>query len=360
MRGRVIGVLAALVLLGGVAFALLRPESGPGLAEVRILIGSEKAEFFNDPEVAAEFRAKGFEVKSQTIGSWSMANAKLDGYGMVFPASRGPAEEVAKKRGITTEPVRPFYSPLVVIARPNVAALLVDKGYATHKDNQAWKLDMAKYLEAVGNDVRWDKIKEPQVIPELAGDLYVTSTDPATSSSGALYLAAAAYVKNGNRVVSDAAGVQAVAPLLRKLTAKQGDQKTSSDGPFKDFLSGVGNPLVLTYESQVASLVAHGTTVKDLVVLYPDTTVSSDHTAVALTPDGQKIAELLRDDPKLINLAALHGFRPQADPGAFARALKEPNPTTAFVPGLSEAGIVQAQPPTVEVLAQLVDAAKGK
>ncbi|MFI5527917.1 hypothetical protein ACIA8O_05105 [Kitasatospora sp. NPDC051853] len=357
---RVIGVLAALVLLGGVAYAVLRPESGPGLTEVRILIGSEKAEFFNDPEVAAEFRAKGFEVKSQTIGSWSMANANLDGYGMVFPASRGPAEEVAKKRGITTEPVRPFYSPLVVIAHEKVAALLRDRGYAGRKEGGPWKLDMAKYLTAVGSDTRWDQLDEPKSIPELAGDVFVTSTDPATSSSGALYLAAAAYVKNGNRVVSDQAGEQSVAPLLRKLTAKQGDQKTSSDGPFKDFQSGVGNPLVLAYESQVASLVAHGTTVKDLVVLYPDTTVSSDHTALGLTPEGRKIAELLRDDPKLIGLAALHGFRPQADPGAFSRALKEPNPTTVFVPGLAEAGIVQAQPPTVEVLARLVDIAKGK
>ncbi|MFJ8042716.1 hypothetical protein ACIRBX_19720 [Kitasatospora sp. NPDC096147] len=356
---RVIGVLAALVLLGGVAYAVLRPEGGPKLTEVRILIGSEKAEFFNDPAVAEEFRAKGFDVRSQTIGSWSMASTNLDGYGMVFPASRGPAEEVAQKRGISTEPVRPFYSPLVMIANERTAQVLLENQLATRKDGRVWTLDMRGYLNAVKADRRWTDLKGVDGSPELRGDLIATSTDPATSSSGALYLAAAAYLENGDRVVADSAGQQKVGPLLNKLTAKQGDQKTSSDGPFKDFLSGVGRPLVLVYESQVAAMAIQGTTVKDLVVLYPDTTVSSDHTALGLTSDGWKIAELLRDDPKLTALAATHGFRPQARPEAFVNAFKEQG-TAQFAKSLTEAGIVQAQPPTVQVLNELVTAAKAK
>lgn len=46
-----------------------------------------------------------------------------------------------------------------------------------------------------------------------------------------------------------------------------------------------GNPLVVVYESQVASLPAEGQQPDDLVVLHPDTTVNSDHTVVPLTDD---------------------------------------------------------------------------
>ncbi|MDH6127142.1 hypothetical protein P3T39_004116 [Kitasatospora sp. GP82] len=187
------GVLAA-VLLVGVAFAICyHPDR---TVTVRALIGSEKAEFFNDPAVTAELDKRGFKVVPDTTGSWSMTSTNLDGYGLAFPASLPPAEEIRKQHNISTEPVRPFYSPLVVVAH---------------------------------------------------------------------------------------------APVAR------------------------------------------GRSTGDLVVLYPDTTVSSDHTAIGLTPDGDRLAQLLRDDEKLRSLEARFGFRPQADPGAFTAALDGRPSTAVFV-----------------------------
>jgi hypothetical protein len=357
---RVISVLVAVGLLCGVGYAVARTVQEPADAKpVRVLIGSEKAGFFNDPEVAAEFRANGLDVRQQTIGSWSMASADLKDVDLAFPSSRGPGDEIAKAKGITTEPVRPFYSPLVVIAHNSVAQVLKDNGLAEQSGAAPWKLRMKPYLDAVRNNTKWSGLKGAAGHAELTGEIYLTTTDPRTSSSGALHLAAVSYLANGDRVVADDAGVAEVGPLLRKLTEKQGDQKTSTDGPFNDFQSGVGNPLVLVYESQVASLKAQGISTGDLVVLYPDTTVSSDHTAVGLTPEGRKVAELLRDNPKLRALEARHGFRPQADQAAFSKAL-EGHPGPDFAADLSAAGIRQAPVTAVPVLGKLVDAAKGK
>ena len=65
----------------------------------------------------------------------------------------------------------------------------------------------------------------------------------ASSNSGALYLAMTSFVAEQQRVVADQAGIGRTAPLLRKLIAPQGAQQTSTDAPFRDFISGVGKYL---------------------------------------------------------------------------------------------------------------------
>ncbi|MFJ9521513.1 hypothetical protein ACIRPK_25060 [Kitasatospora sp. NPDC101801] len=357
---RVISVLVAVVLLCGVGYVVVRNLDDPAEPkQVRVLIGSEKAGFFNDPEVIAEFRANGLDVRPQTIGSWSMVTADLKDVDLAFPSSRGPAEKIAADHGISTELVRPFYSPLVVIAHRKVAEVLAKNGLAEQTGEAPWKLRMDKYLAAFKRGAKWSEFQGAAGNAELTGEMYLTTTDPRTSSSGALFLAAASYLENHEQVVADDAGVSAVGALLKRLTEKQGEQKTSSDGPFSDFRSGVGNALVLVYESQVAALTAHGTSTDDLVVLYPDTTVSSDHTAVGLTPDGRRVADLLKDSPKLRALEAGHGFRPTADQAAFGKAL-EGHPGPAFAQELAAAGVKQAPVATFPVLAKLVETAKGK
>lgn len=176
--------------------------------------------------------------------------------------------------------------------------------------------------------------------------MFITSTDPVASNSGALYLAAASYVADGGRVAADKAAVARTAPLLKKLISVQGAQQTSSDAPFRDFVSGVGNPLVLVYESQVASLLIQHQEVGDLVVLYPDTTVSSDHTLVPLTEDGRALGELLGSDRRLRELAVRHGFRPQGAAAEFTAA------TAGHTAYLNQklTGVRQAPVPTSEVL----------
>ncbi|WP_406061687.1 hypothetical protein OG462_27770 [Streptomyces sp. NBC_01077] len=354
---RILGIVLAVLLLGGVAAVLVTggdKDTGTATKTVRGVIGSEKAEFFTDPQVVKALAAKGFTVGTETSGSWDMEELPLEGYDFAFPSSKAPADELrakaAKKTRATTAPLRPFYSPLVVVAHSAAARVLSGNGLATlGPRGTSGTLKMDAYLAAARADRTWQQLKGAAGHAELSGTLFITSTDPVASNSGALYLAAASYVADGGRVAGDKAAVTRTAPLLRKLVQVQGAQQSGSDAPFRDFISGVGNPLVLVYESQVAAQLLAGRPMGDLVVLYPDTTVNSDHTLVPLTENGRALGELLSTDPELRKLAVRHGFRPQGAASEFTTA------TQSHTEYLNQTltGVRQAPVPTSKVLHEM-------
>ncbi|GGK66204.1 substrate-binding domain-containing protein [Streptomyces flaveus] len=355
---RIVAVVLAVFLIGGVAAAVVAgregQDKGTATKTVRAVIGSEKAEFFADPDVVKALAAKGYTVETETSGSWAMEGLDLKGYDFAFPGSQAPAAELAKKYGVRQPLPRPFYSPLVVVAHRNAAEVLAANGLATvNKGNGTLK--MGAYLDAAHANRTWQQLKGADKYGELTGTLFVSTTDPTSSNSGALYLAAASYVAAGGRVAADTSAVDETAPLMRKLISVQGAQQTSSDATFRDFISGVGNPLVLVYESQVASLLMRGQSVDDLIVLYPDTTANSDHTVVPLTEEGRALGELLSTDKELRKLAVRHGFRPQDASAEFTAA------TAAHTTYLNQklTGVRQAPVPASKVLHEMARQARG-
>ncbi|MER5962963.1 hypothetical protein [Streptomyces sp. NPDC002057] len=352
---RILGIVLAVLLLGGVAAVLVTggdKDTGTATKTVRGVIGSEKAEFFADPHVVKALAAKGLTVRTETSGSWDMDELPLDGYDFAFPSSKGPADELRAKAGgrAASAPLRPFYSPLVVVAHSTAARVLAGNGLVTlGARGTSGTLRMDAYLAAARADRTWQQLKGAAGHAELSGTLFITSTDPVASNSGALYLAAASYVADGGRVAGDRAAISRTAPLLRKLVQVQGAQQSGSDAPFRDFVSGVGNPLVLVYESQVAAQLLAGRPMGDLVVLYPDTTVNSDHTLVPLTENGRTLGELLATDPGLRKLAVRHGFRPQGAASEFDAAT---DPHTEYL-NQTLTGVRQAPVPTSEVLHEM-------
>ncbi|MFE1345234.1 hypothetical protein [Streptomyces sp. NPDC058757] len=359
---RILGIVLAVLLLGGVAAVLVTggdKDKGTATKTVRGVIGSEKSEFFTDPDVVKALQAKGLTVETETSGSWDMERLPLEGYDFAFPSSKGPADELRAKAAdkAASAPLRPFYSPLVVVAHSNAARVLAGNGLATlGARGTSGILRMDAYLAAVRADRSWQQLKGAANHAELSGTLFITSTDPVASNSGALYLAAASYVADGGRVADGKEAVTRTAPLLRKLTRVQGAQQTGSDAPFRDFVSGVGNPLVLVYESQVASQLLAGRPMGDLVVLYPDTTVNSDHTLVPLTAGGKELGRLLSEDPELRRLAVRHGFRPQGAAPEFTEA------THAYGEYLNQTltGVRQAPVPTGAVLRDMARRARDQ
>jgi hypothetical protein len=356
-----VGIVLAVLLIGGVAYAVVAgregQDQGTATKTVQGVIGSEKAEFFADPSVVEALATHGFTVRTETSGSWAMDEQALRGKDFAFPSSKAPADALRPDPAVTGGPIRPFYSPLVVVAHSAAARVLADNGLATLTGASTGTLRMDPYLKAAADDRTWQQLKGSAEHAELSGTVFITSTDPVTSNSGALYLAAASYVAEGGKVVADDAGIKRTTPLLRKLIRVQGAQQTSSDAPFRDFISGVGNPLVLVYESQVASLLLQQQQdVGDLVVLYPDTTVSSDHTLVPLTEEGRAVGELLRTDPRLRQLAVRHGFRPQGAAAEFTAA------TADRTDHLNQklTGVRQAPVPTAAVLTTMAGLARSQ
>ncbi|WP_419667316.1 hypothetical protein OHU07_25670 [Streptomyces phaeochromogenes] len=356
---RIVAIVLAVFLIGGVAAAVVagREEQDKSTATKTVLgvIGSEKAEFFADPDVVKALAAKGYTLKTETSGSWAMEGLDLKGYDFAFPSSQAPADELAAKYDVRQPLPRPFYSPLVVVAHRSAAGVLADNGLATLPAKGNGTFRMAAYLKAAGADRTWQQLKGAERHGELSGTLFISTTDPTSSNSGALYLAAASYVADGGRVADGTAAVNRTAPLMRKLISVQGAQQTSSDAAFRDFISGVGNPLVLVYESQVASLLAQGQEVGDLTVLYPDTTANSDHTVVPLTDEGRALGELLGTDKELRKLAVRHGFRPQGTSAEFTAA------TAAHTTYLNQklTGVRQSPVPASKVLHEMARRARG-
>ena len=359
---RIIGIVLAVLLIGGVAAAVVagrEPDKNAGKSAatktVRGVIGSEKAEFFADPDVVKALATKGFTVKTETSGSWAMEEMDLTGDDFAFPSSTAPAGGLEKKYQVRGGPLRPFYSPLVVVTHRSTAQVLAANGLATLDGPSRGTLRMGPYLDARGQGPHL-AAAQGRLDPCRAGRcVSITSTDPETSNSGALYLAAASYVANGEQGRHGRRRPRPHAPLLQKLTAVQGAQQTSSDGPFRDFISGVGQPLVLVYESQVASLLLQHQDVGDMVVLYPDTTVNSDHTVVPLTENGRKLGELLATD-KAAACARDTARLPSA--GRHGRVRRGDSPVRALSQPDAGRGH-QASVPTTEILHKMARQARS-
>ncbi len=354
---RLVGVCVALVLVLGVGVVVLQTccHSAPDPVKLTVLkglVGSEKDDFFRDGAVRKALAAKGLSVEATSAGSLEMPD-QAAGNDFAFPASSVIAGGL---KSLNPVPVRPFFSPLVIVAHKPTVDLLAQNGLAVQKDG-VWTFKMAAYLAALNARTTWQSLPGAADHPALTGLLYVTTTDPKSSSSGALHLAVMSYLANGGLVV-DQAGVDRVRPVLRHLTEIQGAQLPSSEGPFLNFASGVGNPLVWVYESQVAQEAQAGTLPDDTVLLYPDTTFLSDHTVVELTKQAAPLALALRDDPVLQGLEAKLGFRPSGDPAAFGKAMASTK-TKGFAPDLTQAGVAQVAIPAPDRMSQLVAAAKG-
>ncbi|MER7753944.1 hypothetical protein [Kitasatospora sp. NPDC097643] len=355
---RALVILMALVLAGGVTYALFpEGDDDKDVVEVSGLIGSEKRDFFQDPQVVAELAKQGLKVNVESVGSWLMdGETKRD---FAFPASQPPADKLRDAWGIKEVPVQPFYSPLVILAHRPVADVLRQNNLATLDESTGlWTFRMDAYVAALKAGSTWPDLTGAKDHAELKGPVFLTTTDPETSSSGALHIALLSYLLNNRQVVFDQTGIDNTKKVLYTATALQGGQQSSSDEPFKRFLAGVGNPLVLAYESQAAALVLKGEPTGDMVVLYPDTTIYTDHTIVSRTDNGRKLAAQLRDNPELRRLEARYGFRPQDDPDAFAALVKGKTP--AFAPNLTAAKVNQPPIPVPDVLTRLIKAAKGK
>jgi hypothetical protein len=358
-RQQLVGILVAVALVAAVAVIVVAKTcctgtSMPPQTTVTGLIGSEKSDFFASPDVQRAFNERGLTVNVQHAGSWQMGQQLAGGsYDFAFPASSLAADSISTT--ITTTPVRPFYSPLVVLTTPDVAKFMQENGLATQK-GKVWVLNTKAYWADIAAGKRWEDLPEGTRPGSVSGQIYMATTDPRTSSSASLYLALMSYLANGGNVVASQADIDKVGPQLQNLMQAQGAMLSSSDQLFHDFAAGAQHPLSWTYESEVAEQALAGHLAGDATVIYPDYDIQSDHTIVELTPNAARVAAALGTDPTLTKLEAQFGFRPEADPGLLAQDLKQKN-DEQFPDDLSAVGIVQPPKPTSDTLQKLVSRA---
>ncbi|MFI2558908.1 three-helix bundle dimerization domain-containing protein [Nocardia farcinica] len=294
--------------------------SGPALTVVRGAVGSEKASFFEDQRVIDALARHGLRAEIEPAGSRQIADMDLSGYSFAFPSSATAAERIQRARGVATK-YTPFSSPMAIATFAPLADLLTGAGVL--RPGPVPTVDMARYLELVQRNTEWTHLPGNTVYP-VRKNILVSTTDPRTSNSAAMFLAIAAFVANDNAVVQGSDAEQRVLPQLTRLFTGQGYAENSSAGPFQEYLTaGMGPaPLVLIYEAQYVEALAQGRIQPGMVLAYPSPTVLSTHTVVPFDEPGDRLGRLLTTDPELQRLAAEHGFRTR-DAAQFAAVAAE-------------------------------------
>ncbi|MEV5648910.1 hypothetical protein AB0L57_11730 [Nocardia sp. NPDC052254] len=328
-RPRLIAALAAAVvvviaLVVGVGFGGDdKPAAPPATAMItaRGVVGSEKMAFFTDPRVVDVFARNGIRLQVDPAGSRQIATSvDLSGDDFAFPSSTLAAERIQRQRSTTTR-YTPFSSPMAIASFGPIVDALTRAGVV--RPGATPTFDMHRYLDLAQQGQQWDRLDGNTGYP-VRKSVLLSTTDPRTSNSAAMYLAAAAYVANDDSIVQGPVAENFVLSKVSRLFTKQGYTDNSSEGPFTEYLTaGMGpTPMVWGYESQYVEAAVAGKLPANSVLLYPSPTVLSRHTLVPLNATGDRIGQLLSTDPGLQRLAAEHGFR-TADPAQFAKVTAE-------------------------------------
>ncbi|MEC3914854.1 three-helix bundle dimerization domain-containing protein [Nocardia sp. CDC160] len=353
---RALGAVAAgvaVVLAAGTVLAVRHSDSpsvtsaATALTTVRGVVGSEKAAFFDDPRVAEVLAKHGLKVEVEPAGSRQIATSvDLGRFDFAFPSSSAAAERIQRQRGVSGKYV-PFSSPMAIATFKPIADLLGQSGIV--QTGATTTFDIEKYLQLAEKGVQWNQLDGNSTYP-VSKNVLVSTTDPRTSNSAAMYLAVTAYVANDNTIVRGTKAEDYAVSRVSRLFTRQGFTESSSDGPFKDYLAnGMGTvPMAWIYEAQYVDAAAHDQLKPDMVLMYPTPTVMSQHTVVPLTDKGDQIGKLLTTDPDLQRLAADHGFRP-TDVTLFTKV------TTAHQIPVDANLINQITPPDYDTLEHLLD-----
>ncbi|QGU01915.1 hypothetical protein CKALI_05205 [Corynebacterium kalinowskii] len=351
----VLSILLAVVLIGLIVAAVIIGRGGGkqvistgGTTTVRVVAGSEKIPYFQDPDVVKRLDELGLKVEATSSGSRKIATrSDLKEFDAAFPSSAPAAEKISREtqpKGIYS----PFHSPMAVATFDPILGSLEKQQVAMQRDG-VWYLNVEKYLELASSGKRWRDIA-PEFPSPLA--VQISSTDIRSSNSAAMYLSVAAWVANGGNVPATDQEVSKVVNKVSPLFTHQGFTGGSSAGPFAEYLTqGMGaRPMVLIYEAQFIGqqISAPNTVGQNMKLMYLDPTISSQHTLLAYSDGGDKLGEALATDATLQRLAAEHGFRPNS-PGVFNEVLKDKGMATP------PEFLATINPPDFDRLEQLIE-----
>ena len=199
----------------------------------------------------------------------------LSKYDFAFPSSTVAAERILQpspgRPAITGKKYAVFSSPMAIATYQPIVNLLSASGLAKQV-NGVWYFDVRKYVDLVKAGWRWTNIRGNATYP-VNKRILITTADPRTSNSAAMFLSIVSYVANHNTVVQSEADEKKVLPLVARLFVNQGYTDNSSEGPFDDYLAlGMGkSPMVNIYEAQFVDAAAQKKLKPGMVLMYPPT-----------------------------------------------------------------------------------------
>jgi hypothetical protein len=278
---------------------------------------SSKADLFNDGEIRRILMDHGIQVHVTYSGGSINIVEKAPDYDFVMPSGQMVGKIITDtyKDG---NPHTPFASHLVVVAFRDYARALVDAGVAVAQSDdtetsQYFTLYMKQFVGLADPDKdprnprTWRQhglASENQILAE--------GPEPCTSYSGAAYLAMVAFAANGaNLPPTDTSRiVTKITPMWD--AAGQAESKLGQTffGPEGRSIA----PVAVVYEHQyyayqIDKKERAGDIDRDRVLLYPDTHHDTQPMLISFNNDGERVGQLIDDDPKLNKRALELGFR---------------------------------------------------
>jgi hypothetical protein len=315
-----IAVAAALLGEGGrdPLTALLGGRAEPDVT-VLAFIGGEKRDLVENKEVREILADEhGVILDARRAGSVElMTDRRLlqQKPGLLWPASQ-IAAELGKRQGLrVVKEEIVFSSPIVLLSWQPVAEALVGAGVAARLGNSGavYTVDIAALLELIRAKRTWKQLG----LDAIYGTVIVFSTDPRRSNSGNQFATLVATVLADG--ATDPQSIGRVIPATADIFRRMGYMEHSSSDLFEQYLrTGMtAKPLIAAYENQLLEFAAARPDLwKSLesqpirpVILYPEPTMYASHVAIALTDDGRRAVDALKD-PRVLAIAwQRHGFR---------------------------------------------------
>lgn len=357
---KIIAPILAVLVLAGIAAAVYFSYDARSVQTIYGMIGSEKKAFFSDPRVQKILKDDyKLEVDFETVGSRRIATVggnkgRVASYDFAFPAGTPAAEKI--KRDFKVQGKYPvFFTPMTVASWQPVVNVLEKNGVVSKKAGHYSISDMHKLMTLMEADTRWKDLPNNSQF-NVGRKVLVKSTNILSSNSAAMYLSLASYLANNDNVVKNQQEISQVMPKVSKLFTDQGFLAASSATPFEDYLvKGMGNsPLVMIYESQFLhqATLKDGSISNDMVLLYPEPTIFTQHMLLAISENGKILGEALTHDQKLQELAIEHGYRSNSASlqAKFSDIVKK-NGLKNVPTRLNEV----VDPPTYEILERMID-----
>ncbi len=275
--------VAVSVLSAGVAVAAVLTRQ-----PLTVVTVAGNLPMLDDAGMKAAIEEEGLDVRQTPFGTRKPQDIDLTRYDLVVSGSEVQSKLVAAQLPGAAKRSW-FSSPMVVVTREPLTALLQQAAVARPLPGGAWEFDVAAYLDQVKAGRRWVDIRDAAAVYPSPVAMLVSTTDPQLSNSAAMFVAIVSYLANDNDVVKDDEDVREVIEQVRLCFEPQGDMPTRTPDLMDKFLSG-DLPMALVYENDFLAAKHPG-----VVAMYPTVNVASDNILISRTEAGKKLARLLID-----------------------------------------------------------------
>ncbi|QQG42161.1 MAG: hypothetical protein HYV90_02495 [Candidatus Woesebacteria bacterium] len=246
------------------------------------------------------------EVKYVSSGSFEMKDKDLTGIDCAWPGSAPAAADfVSAHKDIVLKKDTMFRTFNLFFTRKDLGYedAFIKAGYVYQKDGADF-MPMAPIIEAMKAHKTWEEIG----VQGVPGFVNIKYSAPESSGGGLqhLFLLCSYLMPGGENggLPCDAANLGPVLPTLVDNWNFQGGQTGSSPEWFKAWLQNSrslplgasSESLFLGYYNQLPADQKKAA-LDDIVGIYSEWTIGTDHVFIAITPNGVRLLEILQSDP---------------------------------------------------------------